>query len=117
MDFSSDDGPKRPRPSSGGMRVFIHQCLHTARPNGGHYNPGVPTGKYYAEISCEEFVEDGPAFAKEVNKEIFLGSAEWLTPCEMETPCKKTYLIPAKLKLTIFTDTCVCVAFSAPCCA
>ena len=90
-------------------------CLQTVSP-GGPAIPGIPTGKYYSEISCAEFVQDGPAFAKEIDKEIFHGSAEWLPPCEMTTPSKNTYLIPAKLKLTVFTDMCV-APFSAPCCA
>ena len=61
-----------------GMRNFIHECLHTAKTvePGGELIPGIPTGKYYSEISCAEYVLDGPAFAKEIDKEIFLGSAE-----------------------------------------
>ena len=120
VDFHDDDVKKVKVLDSRacGMRNFIHQCLHTAQTAspGGPAIPGVPTGKYYSEISCANFVQDGPAFANEIDKEIFHGSAEWLPPCEMTTPSKNVYLIPAKLKLTIFTDMCV-APFSAPCCA
>jgi hypothetical protein len=75
VDFHNDDAKKLKVLDAGarGMRNFIHQCLHTAQTvsPGGPLILGIPTGKYYSEISCAKFVQDSPAFAKEIDKEIF----------------------------------------------